>query len=173
MTSTDLQARQMDAGFSGVLAYYVSPPELDLRSSVRIRSEKLAFTTNAVDWLRNYAINNRYTLQALSGYGVDRAEAVYLITDRGITYVIRVAAVLNGSRAVVAEYMVPMDKYEEQKDIQVWTITSFYLKTIDSEPQEPVTDYAVRDFARLNYPEKWVVQNQANDSIDRVRVSIA
>lgn len=167
-----LKELQLNNRLSGVFAYYVSPPILELRSSFRVKAQRMAHIMGIRDWAYHYGLGNRYTFQGMSIYGDDRAEVTYVVTEMDVSYVVRAAIVVSGPRVVIAEYYVPMQKYEEEKDNQTWTITSFYLKKRDLSAAEPNKTLYFFDIASVNYPETWAVQNPNIVSVDQMNASV-
>lgn len=172
VNSADLKKSQLDNRLLGVLAYFVSPSTLDLRSSFRIKAQKLAHMMNVRDWVRQYALANRYTLQALSEYDDNRAEALYVVQDMDVSYVIRMVAIINGPRVVIAEYWVPNEFYQLQKDGQIWSITTFHLKYKDESPKEDIKQFNFFDIASVDYPASWELQKGNIESLDLMDASI-
>lgn len=158
ISAADLQQQQLVGGLSGVLAYYVSPPDLNLTSSVKIKAEPLGYIQTAASWLRTYAAQNSYTYQAFAEHAPNRAEAEFLLIDRDITYVVRMVAITNGAWVVTAEYSVPVDKYTQERDLQIWTTTDFFLKYIDDRLPESIKTYSALPDIDLLYPTTWVTQ---------------
>lgn len=172
VTTADLGQLQLSNRLLGVLVYFTSPPDLDLRSSFRIRAQKLGHMINARDWLYQYALGNHLTLQALTAIDANRAEALYVNTELDVTYVIRMAVVINGPNVIIAEHVMPADKYETDRDLQIWTITSFYLKYKDMSPPEATKRLNFFDIAALDYPNSWELQRSNIKSIDNMDASI-
>lgn len=172
MGPRELKDMQLNNRLMGIMAYYVSPADLELRSSFRLKAQRMAHMMSARDWTYHYALANRYTLQAMTTYGDDRAEAVYVITEMDISYVVRMAVVVSGPRVVIAEYFVPMQKYEEEQDLQTWGITSFYLKKKDLSSTEPTKTLYFFDIASTVYPESWIVENPNIVSVDQMSASV-
>ncbi len=172
MGPRELKDMQLNNRLMGIMALYLSPADLEMRSSLRLKAQNMAHMMSARDWAFHYALGNRYTLQSLSTYGDDRAEAIYIVTEMDISYVVRMAVVISGPRVVVAEYFVPMQKYEAEKDLQTWGITSFYLKKKDKTPSEPTKALYFFDIASAYYPESWIEQKPNVVSIDQMNASI-
>jgi hypothetical protein len=172
VTQSDIKEQQLNNRLMGVIDYFVSPPEMDMRSSFRIKAQRMAHMMSARDWVLQYAFANRYTLQGMSTYGDDRAETMYVVNEADISYNVRVAVVVNGPRVVISEYFVPMQLFEKSRDDQTWAVTTFTLKYKDAAPSENTKSLMFFDLATMDYPASWELQRTNIQSIDLMNASI-
>ena len=172
VSDEDLKGLQLSNKLPGVLAYYLGPSNMDRRSGFQVKAQKLDHMISARDWLIQYAIASKFTLQGLSAYGEDRAEGLYVYNEPDISYVVRVVVILNGPRVVIGEYLVPFDMFEKERDFQIWSTVSFFLDYLDKMPKEASKRFNFLDIGSFDYPASWDLQKGDLFSIDQMRVSI-
>ena len=157
--------------FKSVVSY-LSPPNLDRRSSFRIRALELKHFVSADNWFLNYILMSGSTVDGFNKRTNRRIEAQYTVLDKGQSYTVRAVAEISGSRIVLAEYLVPSETWEEERDMQIWTMMSFQLTRPELGPIEKVDTYAFVDIVKFMYPSSWLLYAPANISMDRMDASI-
>lgn len=157
--------------FKSVVSY-LSPPNLDRRSSFRIRALELKHFVSADNWFLNYILMSGSTVDGFNMRTSRRIEAQYTVLDMGQSYTVRAVAEISGSRIVLAEYLVPSETWEEERDLQIWTMMSFQLTKPELSPIEKVDTYAFVDIVKFMYPNSWILFAPAIISIDRMEASI-
>lgn len=156
----DFRTLQITGGLQDTLAYYRSPSTLELYSTIKIKAEPVKYMQSAASWLRGFAARQSYTFQAFADRSYDRAETEFLITANDVTSVVRMTAIINGPWVVTAEYAVPVDHYMDQKDVQIWTMASFYLKYIDERATEKTNVFTDIPGAPFSVPASWTMYEQ-------------
>lgn len=157
--------------FKSVVSY-LSPPNLDRRSSFRIRALELKHFVSADNWFLNYILMSGSTVDGFNKRTNRRIEAQYTVLDKGQSYTVRAVAEISGSRIVLAEYLVPSETWEEERDMQIWTMISFQLTRPELGPIEKVDTYAFVDIVKFMYPNSWLLYAPMIISIDRMDASI-
>lgn len=157
--------------FKSVVSY-LSPPNLDRRSSFRIRALELKHFVSADNWFLNYILMSGSTVDGFNMRTNRRIEAQYTVLDMGQSYTVRAVAEISGSRIVLAEYLVPSETWQEERDMQIWTMMSFQLTRPELGPIEKVSSYAFVDIVKFMYPDSWLLYSPPIVSIDRMDASI-
>ncbi len=155
------------------LATYISPARPSGRSRVDIKSDEISSFVRIDDWLVSYARDKRLNIEAMSTYlDKDRAEAVYVTTEKETSYVTRMAAVGNGGRILIAEYTVPLADYEAEQDLQTWVISSFSPLYLVKEMPEPLLNTSFYDLLSWSYPGSWQPQNAQMGDVRQMNMSL-
>ena len=71
------------------VARYVSPPRFNLRSFFTMQVMELTYEISAGDWLIYTLLRSGSTINALTEYSPEEAEALYVIVEGDITYIVR------------------------------------------------------------------------------------
>jgi len=147
--------KDSDVRLLGPVARYVGPANLLAPSRLEISSMQLNHDITTRNWFLNYILSRNYTLTGMEQVGDNRVDAEYVLIDKGISYVVRTAAVSNGRRMVLVSYFVPEKFWEKEKEFQEMSINSFqFLK-----PEKTVIDdkktHGFLDLVKFTYPNAW------------------
>jgi hypothetical protein len=154
------------------IARFHGPPSIDSRSSITIKTINLEFRQNAEQWMMWYLLKHGMAVQGFQGHGDARAEALYVIVENDVQYAIRSLAVLNGKQAVLVEYSLPTDNWQDEKIIQAQVIDSFRLKHEVVEDIENMVLYRFLDISGFEHPESWQLKAMPLKTVDRMRVEL-
>ena len=154
----------------GELVKFYGPPRLDQRSYMTIKALKLDYHLTAEQWFIQYLLQNSYTLQGIRTLDDNRVEAMYVYVEKDVTYVVRTMAQLNGNRAVIAQYYAPSTSWEEEKQMQAQSVSSFRLLNKVEDNVEAMEKYHFLDIAELEFPTSWSLQADQLMSIDRLKI---
>lgn len=172
LPSDDQEGVQVSRDLFRLAAQYVSPPHLDTRSQFRVRVLELKGMVSAENWFMGYALASGTMIEGMATISDRRIEAQYTILDKGIAYAVRGVAEISGSRLVMAEYLVPFEYLEQERDDQVWAMTVFKMKAPNMGPMEPVETFAFVDIAKFSYPKGWVFHAPHITTIDRMEAFV-
>lgn len=151
----------------GEVALFYSPPKMESdRSRFSIQALKLDYQLTAEQWLLQYLLSNGYSIQAFQKINDERAEAIFVLIENDVSFLIRAAALVNGKRIVLAQYFMPIENWEQEKVVQAQTISSFKLANTDQEYVETMAKYQFLDIAEMYYPESWQIRSPPLRSID-------
>jgi hypothetical protein len=73
----------------------------------------------------------------------------------------------------MGKYIIPNDKYEIEKDLQTWVISTLQLTQMDIAAGEPVRRLDLPGVGSVSYPESWQREDSNLVASDRLRVSIS
>jgi len=156
----------------GTVARYFSPPNQHLRSFFELEVAELTYEIEARNWFINYVIGKGYTLEQVGAEGDRSVEAIYVEVKGDITYIVRVKAIINGPRMVMAHYYLPMELYEEERTQQAQVIKSFELTNRHEVGVEELDIYGFLDQSFFEYPVSWKLSAPYVKSIDRMRAML-
>lgn len=156
----------------GILARYVSPPHLHQRSSFTLEALHLSYEIDARNWFINYALANGYVLEGINALSERRGEAIYVEVSGDTTYAVRLAAVINGPRIVIARYAVPQDLFAQERVMQAQSINSFRLLNFEETGVEERKSHAFLDQSQFNYPASWETDIPPVRSIERMKGTV-
>lgn len=156
----------------GILSRYVSPAKKYLRSSFTVEAVELLHEINARNWFIHYILKSGLSLEQV---GLDRdgeVEALYVEVDGDVTYIVRVKAIINGPRMVLARYYVPVDLYSDEKVRQAQVIKSFELTNRQDINIEQLKIHGFLDQSYLSYPISWRLNAPRVINIDRMEAQL-
>lgn len=156
----------------GELMRFYGPPKLDTRSYITVQAVNLDYKLTAEQWLLQYLLNNSYTVQGIKTYDDNMAEALFIVLEKDVTYIVRMTAHMNGKRVVFAQYFLPTQYWDDEKVIQAQSIASFKLQNKVDEFVEKMSKYQFLDVAEFFYPESWELRSEPLKSIDRMKVDL-
>ncbi len=157
----------------GVMSRYSSPPVKSYRSSFILEALELEFEISARNWFLYYVITNGLSLEGMNIEEDDSAiEALYTEIINDITYKVRIKAVKNGPRMIMARYYLPQELYEENKILQAQVINSFSLDNAEKAGVEELKDYRFLDQSYMKFPASWELEAPYIRTIDRMMARI-
>lgn len=153
----------------GEVARYTSPSRFNLRSFFTLEALELTYEIGARDWLINHLLNNGATLNALTEKSASEVEAIYVIVDADTTYAVRIKAIINGSRIILARYFVPQEDYKAERDMQAQVLASFKLTDPEEGGAEKWLSYGFLDQSYFDYPVSWKLSARPIKSIEKMQ----
>jgi hypothetical protein len=172
LPSPRTESISLNAELFSDISNFVSPARGDIRSRFRVRSLELKHLVSAENWFLNYTLSIGTTVDGIKIKSDRSLEAQYTVLDGGQTYIVRASAQITGSRIVVAEYLVPFEYALEERDQQIWIITSFLLTSPNTTPIEETDTYSFVDIVKFDYPQSWILYSPPISTIDRMEASI-
>lgn len=172
LPSPKTEGETLSAEIFKEVAVFLSPPRLDTRSRFRMRALDLKHMVSAENWFMNYLLSNGSTVDGLLVRSDRRIEAEYTVLEGGETYTTRAVAEITGGQIVLAEYMVPIQYAEEEREDQVWSMAMFMMTDPDIGAIEATDTYAFIDIVKFEYPQSWILYSPPISSIDRMQASV-
>lgn len=155
-----------------MLAHYITPPRMEGRSELRVRSIKVNSLISLKNWFITYTLQMGFSPEGVTQKSINRLEAQYTIFYKGEPMVVRAVMQQSGSKIILAEYMVHQDNYEKEKDEQVYCMTDFRLLSPNKDPAVALNVYVFIDIAKFSYPENWILYTPGVTTIDRMDASV-
>ena len=151
----------------GEVARFFSPPRLEsARSRFTIQAVKLDYQLTAEQWLLQYLLSNGYAIQGMATKDDTRVEALYVLIEDDISYIVRAVAEINGKRVILAQYYLPIEFWDIEKFVQAQVLSTFALTNPDHELVENMLKYQFLDIAEMSYPDSWELRSPPLRSID-------
>lgn len=163
-----LTSYQISNKILGEIVRYYGPPVIDKRSYFTLQAINLEYQLSAQQWLLQYLLSNGFTIQGIKEHNFKRAEALYVKVIESTTYVIRAVAQMNGRRVVMAQYFMPADNWEGEKQMQAQVMKTFELTYPITESVEEMTKYHFLDIAEFQYPVSWEFRAAPMKGADRM-----
>jgi hypothetical protein len=154
----DLGAGDTGKNLLGDIAHYFGPAALDARSYMLIQATELGYDVTARNWMLNYVLSRGYTMQGMRVISDKRVEAMFILLDHDISYVVRAVAEINGSRMILVLYYVPEVRWNDEKAMQALATKTFTFTQPEKARVEAVRNYAFLDLLRFDYPSSWRLQ---------------
>lgn len=157
----------------GEIAKFFGPPRIDgARSFFSMQAINIDYQLTAEQWMLQYLLTSGYNIQGMESKADARAEALYVLIDRDISYIVRAAAVITGKKIILAQYYLPIEYWEEEKVQQSQAVSSFSLVTPNKEYIETIVKYHFLDLAEISYPESWELRAPPLRSLDSMSVEL-
>ena len=156
----------------GVVSRHAGPPIGYVRSSFVLEALELTYEISARNWFINYIISNGLSLEQV-GQGTDNSiEAIYIEVEDDVTYIVRIKAVKNGPRMVMARYYLPQELYKQDRVLQAQVIDSFELMNTETTTVENRKLYGFLDQSYIKYLASWELDAPYIRSIDRMHARV-
>lgn len=146
----------------------------DVRPYFNVQIHELNRMISAKNWFVANILKFGHTLRALkSDKKGNNFEAMYIRFDSlGNTEIVRSKGYLKGPRIIVAEYVVPVLLWENQRDIQIFTVKSFELKgAADTEQVEKLLAYSYLESFSMQYPASWRMEKEVKELENQIDLS--
>lgn len=156
----------------GKITSYYGPPRLEPRSKLEVQALELSYDITAHNWFLYFIITNGYTLEGMEEVTGTRVEAIYILVEKDISYVVRTIAEINGPRIVLVSYYVPESKFHEEKAMQEKVLSSFRFVSPEQMRIEQTKNYAFLDLLQFDYPSTWHLQAPNIYSIDQMEARL-
>lgn len=156
----------------GELDRYYAPPRLGERSRFTMQAVELEYRLTAEQWLALFVLENSYTLEGMKVIDDSRVEVIYVLVDKGQTYIVTATAIVSGPRVIFAKYTAPSEVWEAESPVAYRVIESFELLNIDDSEIEPVTPYQFLDIAQMEYPTSWRLITKPLKSAEQMSVDL-
>jgi len=163
-----IEQTELSRRILGKITSYFGPPRLEPRSKLEIQALELSYDITAHNWFLYYIISNGYTLEGMEDVTDTRVEAIYILVEKDISYVVRTIAEINGPRMVLVSYYVPEVKFHEEKAMQEKVLASFRFTSPEQVRIEQTKNYAFLDLLQFDYPSTWHLQAPNIYSIDQM-----
>ena len=159
----------------GEVARYYGPPDVQAqaRSRFSIQVMEIEYQMSAQQWLLQHVLSNGYTIQGMKVHSERKVEAVLVILEKDISYVMRVVAQINGKRMIMAQHVITDAKWPAEQGVQAAVINSFALKNKKVETIEKMLLYHFLDVAEFKYPKSWEMRAPALRSVDRMSIKLS
>ncbi len=156
----------------GVVSRYVSAPIDSLRSSFVVEALELEYEISARNWFISYIITNGLSLEQVSIENDGYVEAIYIEIIKDVTYIVRIKAIKNGPRIVMARYYLPQALYNDNRVLQAQVVDSFTLLNTETVAVEELKSYGFLDQSFMKYPASWQLESPYIRSIDRMTARV-
>ncbi len=142
------------------------------RSHVTVEAIELEYDVTAERWFIQYLLANGYNINGLEALDNKKADALYVFINNGVSYAVRARAIVNGKKVLLAQYQVPVERYQEEKVHMEHVLNSFDVKKFIKEYVEEMSKYQFLDIAEFEYPVSWKLRSLPIRSIDRMKVEL-
>ena len=156
----------------GELVRFYSPPQGDLRAYVTLQAMEMKYDLTAEQWLIQYMLSQGLALQGFQAIDARRAEALYVVNQADVSYIVRSAILLNGRRAMMVSVFLPAEFWDAQKTTQAQIVRSFTLSRRSDDLVEDMLDYKFLDIATFRYPKSWELRAKPIRTVDRMAADI-
>ncbi len=152
------------------VAIFYGPPSIYGQERLEIKAVTLEFDMNAEQWFLINLMTRGLTTEGYKAHDQRRVEAMLLIMEKDVSYVLRTIVQINGKRVILVEHYVPVDLWDQRAGLQEKLLSSFklinpiHLSVVKLEP------YQMLDIAQINYPDIWQESPDSLTSVERLGV---
>lgn len=171
--SAQLGSLSANSTLLGEIGKFYGPPSMDGRSRVEIQANTLEYKMTAEQWMIQFLLSSGYNAQGFKVYDNNTAEAVYVLIEDNLSYIVRGLARFNGKQVLFVQYFMPIERWADEKVLQATVVDSFKLKNKIDEYPEAMEKYEFLDLAALQYPVSWKLYAYPISSIDRMKISLS
>jgi hypothetical protein len=156
----------------GIVSRFVSPPKNYRRSRFSVEAVELIHEIDARNWFIHYILKSGLSLEQVGLENEGEVEALYVEVEGDSTYVVRVKAIINGPRMVLARYYTPVEFYNDDKILQAQVIDSFELTNKQDINIETLKVHGFLDQTYLSFPISWNLNAPRIRSIERMEAQL-
>ncbi len=164
--------QKSDVRLLGPIARYVGPANLLALSRVEISAMQINHDITTRNWFLNHILGRNYTLTGMEQVAENRVEAEYVLLEKGISYVVRTAAISNGNRMVLISYFVPEKFWDKEKELQEMVINSFQFINPEKTVLDDKRTHGFLDLVKFSYPTSWKLIAPNVYSIDNMTAKL-
>ena len=168
----DLNKTEIDGDLFRQLAVYTSPPSFTGRSIFRVRSVGLNTLIGLDNWMISYMVDMGFAMEGMKIVNPYRVEAQYTVFINNQPMAVRAVAELSGPTIIIAEYLVPLENLETERDDQVWAMRGYGLVSPDTNLPVETRTYSFVDIAKFDFPTSWNLEAPTITNIDRMNASV-
>ncbi len=170
---SDFGEENMSSKVMGELARFYSPPRvITERSFITVQAINLGYEMSAEHWVLRYLLSRGLTPKGMKKINRSRTEFFFVDVKGDTTFGVHSVAQINGKRALLVQYYLPIQAWDEEKQMQTSVIQSFVALNPVEEDVEPMMEYRFLDVARLKYPQSWKLKASTIRTIDQMKIQI-
>lgn len=156
----------------GIVSSYIGPAIEHQRNYFTLEAISLDYEIGVRDWFINFMVSEGKSLEGISKEKDNKIEAIYVEVEGDTTYIVRVAAIVNGPRVVIARYYSTQKLFADQRVMQAQAIHSFALKNIETQGIERLETFGFLGQSYFDYPVSWNMKADTVKSIDRMKARL-
>lgn len=156
----------------GVVSRYVSPAKNYMRSIFTVEAVELIHEIDARNWFIHYILKSGLALEQVGLEKDGEVEALYIEVQGDTTYAVRVRAVLNGPRMVLARYYLPVELYKKEAIQQAQVLSSFELINRQDVNIEQTKIHGFISQSYFDYPVSWQIIAPIVRSVERMEAQL-
>lgn len=137
------------------ISTYAGPPRIEHRSLLRIRTADATSLISMDDWFIGYMMQMGFAIEGMTVDSPRRITAQYAVFEDNEPFIVRAVATLSGHHIILAEYLVPQNVYQAERDQQIWAMTGFDLTSPNLAPPVDVKTFSFLNVVKFDYPANW------------------
>lgn len=138
---------------------FFGPLQIDSpRSSFVMRAGAGTHEMPAKNWFLHYVHSNGYILQAFRVISDDHVEGIFVQLIGDDTFIVRSVLRFNDNRMIMASYLVPEQRWEQEHKMQSAVMQSLKLTNPSPVQLEERDVHAFFELMRFDYPQSWSIR---------------
>lgn len=152
---------------------YTGPVKFNKANSyVVVQARDIGLQASAKTMAAAMFRDNGFTVQGAHEYSRNHVDTLHVEVINGESYIVRSRFIFNGGRLVMMAYYLPASSWAEERDQQNRVVDSFRLLKKVALRRDSVKHHDFWDIAGFDYPESWVLEEQAEQSFDAMHVDV-
>ncbi len=157
--------------FQDISSFY-GKPTISGRSRIEVQALNIEGTLTAEQWYIKYILESGFTTEGLVTHSDNKVESLMVFMDRDYSYYLRTMVLINGSKAIMVRYYVPVYYIQKQAAMQAQVLASFKLKHKKPRVLGEMASYRFLDVVEAQYPKIWKLYPKAMRTADRMEASL-
>lgn len=154
------------------IARYFGPTIVDTRPYVWVETERMKRFMSAEAWTRAYMIKRGISPQVLQVVSSTEVQALYVDVRDLQSYAVRALFRVEGDMMIMVTFGVPVDYYNDYKDIMALSLNSFKLLRPINRVIEDIKDYRLLNVMNFKHYTSWLPKNEWAESTLRPFVEL-
>jgi len=163
----------LDRKILGDLAHFKSGFMGTMQAEVNIQAIRLEHEITAENWLKNYVLQNGYSIQGKVIPLSERKANVYCTsTTDGKSNFIYATVEFNGSNAIIVSFESPLSIKEPLTFLRQKVVDSFRFIITGERPIEAQKNFSLPDALKFSYPESWTINDQDTRDMNNMSMQL-
>lgn len=154
------------------IARYFGPAIEDARPFLWVEVERQKRYMTAEAWARAYMIKRGIAPQAIQVNSTADVQVLYVDVRDFRTYAVRTLFRVVGDTMVLVSFGVPIQVYNEFKDMMAVSLGSFHILRPNDRQIEEIKDYRLLNVLKFQYYASWLPRNEYSDSTLRPSIEL-
>ena len=161
-----------DAVFGEIGRFYGPARLVGTRSHMTVQSIRRMFQLTSEQWFLEYLLKRGYNVQGFKAHDENRVEALYVVLENQVSYIVRGVSIVSGNSIILAEYFLPIEYWKQERAAQNSIMASFAVKDAGDDVVEELSNYMFLDIVEVLYPSSWKLRSSPIRSIDHMDVEL-
>lgn len=161
---------QISEKLTSKIAIFYGKPTITGQERLEIKAQRLSFDMRAEEWFLQHLMTTGNTTEGYIYHDKTRVEALMLVMEEDISYVLRTVAQINGEYVFLLEYYIPVDMWDQYAGQQERVVQSFKMLNPVVRSVVKTEQYQILDLCRVDFPAYWEEKPDSLTNVERLGV---